>query len=53
MYQDNLAEQRQLLLQRQLSKGNSREFRDALTRSGPYAMPGEETHAIQWSNSVP
>jgi len=38
--------------QKTLDKPSDREFRDALTRAWG-ATPGQETHAIQWSNSVP
>lgn len=38
--------------QPQLSKSSDREFRDALTRADG-AIQGQETHAIQWSSSVP
>ena len=35
-----------------LDKASDRDFRDALTRAVG-AVQGQETHAIQWSNSVP
>ena len=35
-----------------LDKPSGREFRDALTRAVG-AIQGQETHAVQWSNSVP